>query len=76
MKGEPNLLRCPKLKDGGKGWVVVDDLVDTGSTMQIVKSLFPQSIIVVLYAKPKSVHLADLFVREYAQDVWLKFPWE
>jgi xanthine phosphoribosyltransferase len=72
----PNLLKTPVAAGDGAGWLVIDDLVDTGATMQIVRTILPAAHVAVLYAKPQGRALADTFVREFPQDCWLDFPWE
>ncbi|MDB5392852.1 MAG: xanthine-guanine phosphoribosyltransferase, partial [Rhodospirillales bacterium] len=58
------------------GWLVIDDLVDTGATMRIVRTMLPRAYVGVLYAKPTGRPFADTFVREFPQDSWIDFPWE
>ncbi len=74
--GAPKLLKAPNAAGDGEGWLVIDDLVDTGATMQIVRTILPQAHVGVLYAKPIGRPLADSFVREFPQDCWIDFPWE
>jgi xanthine phosphoribosyltransferase len=74
--GEPEVLKPPTAAGDGEGWLVVDDLVDTGTTMEIVRTILPKAHIAVLYAKPSGRPLAHDFVREFPQDSWLDFPWE
>jgi xanthine phosphoribosyltransferase len=74
--GAPQLLKPPKAAGDGRGWLVIDDLVDTGVTMSVVRALLPEAHIGVLYAKPAGRPLADTVVRDVPQDVWLDFPWE
>ena len=59
-------------------WLVVDDLSDSGKTIEMVKLyMLPIAYdIAVLYTKPKSHHMVDFHVREVFQDVWVVFPWE
>ena len=74
--GTPDLIKKPDAAGDGGGWLIVDDLVDTGTTMLLVKSLLPKARVAVLYAKPAGRALADHFVREFPQDCWIDFPWE
>jgi len=74
--GRPHLLKEPAAAGDGEGWLVVDDLVDTGTTMEIVRTILTRAHVAVLYAKPAGRPLADSFVREFPQDSWLDFPWE
>ncbi len=74
--GVPELLKLPTAASDGKGWLIVDDLVDTGATMKIIRTILPNGHVAVLYAKPVGRPLADSFVREFPQDSWIDFPWE
>ena len=66
-----------KLGDGtGKGLLVVDDLVDTGTTARIVRDLMPDAHIAAVYAKPMGKPLVDTFITEVSQDTWIFFPWD
>lgn len=56
--------------------LVIDDLVDTGKTAKIVKTMLPNAHIAAVYAKPEGRATADTFVTEVSQDTWIVFPWE
>jgi xanthine phosphoribosyltransferase len=62
--------------DGGKGVLVVDDLVDTGKTVQVVREMLPKAHFATVYAKPQGRPLVDTFVTEVSQDTWIYFPWD
>ena len=77
-------------KDQGKGQVlkeatgngdgdkvlIVDDLVDTGSTAKIVRNLLPKAHFATVYAKPAGRPLTDTYITEVSQDTWILFPWD
>jgi xanthine phosphoribosyltransferase len=63
-------------KDGGRGVLIVDDLVDTGSTAMVVREMLPEAHFATVYAKPKGRPLVDTFVTEVSQDTWIYFPWD
>jgi xanthine phosphoribosyltransferase len=73
-QGEARILRAPP--GDGRGWVIVDDLVDTGATARIVRELLPQAHMATVYAKPAGRPLVDTFVTEVSQDTWIHFPWD
>src|SRR5262249_35069536 len=56
--------------DGGKGRgvLIVDDLVDTGSTARIVRDMLPEAHFATVYAKPMGRPLVDTFITEVSQD--------
>jgi xanthine phosphoribosyltransferase len=71
------ILKKPEMvTDGGKGWLVIDDLVDTGSTFKIARQHYPNAHYACIYAKPKGVPTVDTFIMEVSQDTWIHFPWD
>jgi xanthine phosphoribosyltransferase len=62
--------------DGGRGVLIVDDLVDTGRTASIVRKMLPNAHLATIYAKPMGRPLVDTFVTEVSQDTWIYFPWD
>jgi len=74
-QGKANILKGMPDTDG-EGWLLVDDLVDTGNTAKIARELLPKAYFVAVYAKPAGKPLADAFVKEVEQDLWLHFPWD
>jgi len=63
---------------GGQGdrVLIVDDLVDTGKTAQIVRALLPKAHFATVYAKPMGRPMVDTFITEVSQDTWIHFPWD
>lgn len=60
----------------GEGWVVIDDLVDTGNTAKIIRERLPKSHIATVYAKPEGLPQVDTYVTEVSQNTWIHFPWD
>jgi xanthine phosphoribosyltransferase len=60
----------------GTGWLIIDDLVDTGSTGRIVREMLPRAHFATVYAKPAGRPVVDTFVTEVSQDTWILFPWD
>ncbi len=60
----------------GRGVLIVDDLVDTGKTAQIVRAILPKAHFAAVYAKPMGRPLVDTFITEVSQDTWIYFPWD
>src|SRR5690606_26031785 len=60
----------------GEGWLIVDDLVDTGTTAKLVREMLPKAHFATIYAKPAGRPLVDTFVTEVSQDTWIFFPWD
>jgi xanthine phosphoribosyltransferase len=74
-QGELTVLKAPHAGDGA-GWLLIDDLVDTGKTAQAVRKLLPRAHFATVYAKPAGRPLVDSFVTEVSQDTWIHFPWD
>ncbi|MCW2245322.1 xanthine phosphoribosyltransferase [Azospirillum fermentarium] len=60
----------------GEGWLIIDDLVDTGKTAIIVRKMLPKAHFATVYAKPAGRPLVDTFITEVSQDTWIQFPWD
>lgn len=60
----------------GSGWMVIDDLYDTGSTYDRIKQLFPSSKFAALYSKNDDAHDKIIYVAKYFEFLWLVFPWD
>ena len=72
--GEANILKG--IDGDGEGWLIIDDLVDTGKTAKIVREMLPKAHFATVYAKPAGRPLVDTFVTEVSQDTWILFPWD
>jgi xanthine phosphoribosyltransferase len=60
----------------GAGWLIIDDLVDTGLTARAVREMLPKAHFATVYAKPAGRPMVDTFVTEVSQDTWILFPWD
>jgi xanthine phosphoribosyltransferase len=60
----------------GAGYLLIDDLVDTGRTAQVVRQLLPKAYFATLYAKPAGRPIVDTCVKEFKQNKWIHFPWD
>jgi xanthine phosphoribosyltransferase len=75
-QGTATVLKPPSAAGDGEGFLIVDDLVDTGVTARLVREILPKAYFAVLYAKPAGRPVADSFVAEVPQDTWILFPWD
>ena len=73
-QGELHWLK--RVEGDGAGWLLIDDLVDTGRTARAVRETLPKAHFATLYAKPKGRPLVDTFVKEFRQEKWVYFPWD
>ena len=60
----------------GDGYLLIDDLVDSGKTAQHVRQLLPKAYFATLYAKPAGRPIVDTCVKEFKQNKWIYFPWD
>ena len=75
-RGEPVVIKPPTAAGDGTGFLIVDDLVDTGTTARVVRALLPHAHFAAIYAKPAGRPLVDTFITEVSQDTWILFPWD
>jgi xanthine phosphoribosyltransferase len=75
-RGQPQVVKPPVAAGDGSGWLLVDDLVDTGTTARVARGLLPQAHFATVYAKPQGRPLVDSFITEVSQDTWILFPWD
>src|ERR1041385_3680905 len=69
-RGTPEVVKLPIAAGDGAGWLVIDDLVDTGATARAVRAVLPKAHFAVLYAKPAGLPMADDFITEVPQTTW------
>lgn len=75
---ESNVLKIPDqaVAEEGEGWLLVDDLVDTGATAKEARKILPKAYFATVYAKPKGRKCVDTCVHEVSQETWIYFPWD
>ena len=71
------ILKKPEtVEDKGKGWLIIDDLVDTGKTFELARELYPDAHYACIYVKPMGAKQTDTYITEFTQDTWVHFPWD
>ena len=60
----------------GAGYLIIDDLVDSGHTARVVREMLPKAHFATVYAKPMGRPMVDTFITEVSQDTWIYFPWD
>ena len=77
-QSEASVLKKPDdaLMGDGTGILIIDDLVDSGKTLEVVRTLYPNAHFATVYAKPKGRPQVDTFITEVSQDTWIFFPWD
>ena len=75
---EPKVIKSPDMAivGDGTGVLIVDDLVDTGRTLEVVRAQMPRAHVATVYAKPMGRAQVDTFITEVSQDTWIFFPWD
>ena len=76
-QAEARVIKAPDPAIGdGEGVLVIDDLVDTGRTLEVVRALYPKAHFATVYAKPQGKPLVHTYITEVSQDTWIFFPWD
>lgn len=77
-QGALEVLKKPDeaLMGDGEGILVVDDLVDSGRTLELIREMYPKAHFATVYAKPKGKPMVQTYVTEVSQDTWIFFPWD
>lgn len=78
-KGEPTLTQPVSVDVANKRVLVVDEVADTGKSLQLVKEHLisrgaSEAKIATIYYKPWSIVKPDYYVKETSS--WIVFPWE
>ncbi|MCA0961000.1 xanthine phosphoribosyltransferase [Salipiger bermudensis] len=78
QRREAQVLKSPDtaLVGDGEGILIIDDLVDSGKTLELVRSLYPKAHVATVYAKPMGKPMVDSYITEVSQDTWIFFPWD
>lgn len=50
------------MEGDGEGYIVVDDLVDTGGTAQAISDMYPKGYFMTIFSKPPGHPLVDNYV--------------
>ncbi len=74
--GQALVTKPPSAAGDGTGFLIIDDLVDTGTTARMVRGLLPKAHFATVYAKPAGKDVVDTFVTEVSQSTWILFPWD
>lgn len=56
--------------------LIVDDLVDTGTTMEFLRARSKNCTFVTIFAKPDGEKQVDIYAQKAPQDTWIRFPWD
>lgn len=75
---DAKILKAPdaEMMGDGTGILIVDDLVDSGKTLELIRRTYPKAHFATVYAKPQGRPQVDTFITEVSQDTWIFFPWD
>ena len=73
---QAKILKSVEGTEDGDGWLVIDDLVDTGNTAKIIREKLPKAHIATVYAKAEGLPMVDTYITEVSQNTWIHFPWD
>jgi xanthine phosphoribosyltransferase len=74
--GAAQILKPASIGGDNDTLLIVDDLVDTGTTAKSVRESLPGAHFATVYAKPAGRPQVDSYVTEVSQDTWILFPWD
>ena len=77
-RAEAKVLKFPdeNLVGDGTGILIIDDLVDSGKTIEVVREKMPNAHYATIYSKPMGRPQVDTYITEVSQDTWIFFPWD
>ncbi|MEL6690988.1 MAG: xanthine phosphoribosyltransferase [Pseudomonadota bacterium] len=78
-QSEARVLKAPSAEimgEDGEGILIVDDLVDSGKTLELCRMHYPKAHYATVYAKPAGEPQVDTFITGVSQDTWIFFPWD
>ncbi|MEP3675787.1 xanthine phosphoribosyltransferase [Sulfitobacter sp.] len=78
QRREAKVLKSPdaEMMGDGSGILIIDDLVDSGKTLELVRKIYPKAHLATVYAKPEGEPMVDTFITGVSQDTWIFFPWD
>lgn len=60
----------------GKGWLVIDELADSGNSLNHAKTLLPEAFICAVYSKMNNNEILHNSPILFKKEDWICFPWE
>ncbi len=60
----------------GKGWLIVDDICDTGETIKVMREYLPCACVVTLMLNKDCLIKPDFCYSFKEAEEWVVFPWE
>ena len=63
------------LADKGEGWIIIDELVDSGNTLNHIRETLPKASFYSVFTKMNHPNITS-FMEEYPKESWVYLPWE
>jgi xanthine phosphoribosyltransferase len=76
QQGEADIYKKATEAGDGQGWLVIDDLADTGKSFQVLREHLPKAHYAAIYAKPEGAPTCHTYIKDIPQQTWIHFPWE
>jgi xanthine phosphoribosyltransferase len=81
-KSQLEIVRMIDDTEQGHGFLIIDDVVDSGGTALAIHQILPRADFISIYAKSEGLRKVQAlgqwhrYVEQYPQDLWLVFPWD
>lgn len=75
-QGNLTVIKKAQEQNQGEGFLIVDDLVDTGKTAAIIRQLYPKGYFVAVFAKSMGQPQVYQYIMKIEQDTWIEQPWD
>lgn len=70
-------LEILKMMEGdGEGVLVIDEIAETGRTIETVRKHLPKALFASVFATETGKKYVDVYLKTKADNEWLVFPWE
>lgn len=75
QQGEADIYKKATEAGDGTGWIVIDDLADTGKSFKVLRDHLPHAHYAAIYAKPEGAPTCHTYIKDIPQSTWIHFPW-
>ena len=71
---EPQIMKM--MQGTGEGVLIVDEISETGKTIELIRKHLPNATFVSLFATAEGKKHVDCYEKTKEDDDWIIFPWE
>lgn len=80
----PQVLEAAQIPDGGRNWLIVDEIAGSGDTLLAALDRYPLAKTAVLHSYPGALSkkridgspLVNFCAQEVGSHIWIVYPWE